>query len=264
MNIRDYIITETPDYVVINKPAGLLTHGDGKSTEPTLVDLIVAEFPEIDGVGEAAVQWAGYELVDSTDSPTDNDDAPNRSGIVHRLDRDTSGVMVIARTQEMYEHLKAQFQDRSIFKEYHAFVYGIPKRDRGSVNLPIGREGGNGERFAVPPRAKGTLREALTYYQTMNTFRESDISFAFMRCMPKTGRTHQIRVHMKSVGCPIVADKGYVGKKLLEYTLGFDRQALHARVLKFVDLSGKEIETVAEYPNDFAQAIGKYTKSLSQ
>lgn len=257
MNISDYIISETSDYLVVNKPVGLLTHGDGKTDQKSLVDLLVAGYPEIDGIGEAAIHWGGYELV-SAENIADNDDSPNRSGIVHRLDRDTSGVMVVARTQEMYEHLKAQFQNREIFKEYHAFVYGAPKKERGSVLLPIGRENGNGERFAVPPRAKGELREATTYYQVLKSFIDNGQQYAFVRCMPKTGRTHQIRVHMKSVGCPIVMDKGYVGKGLLEHTLGFARQALHARILKFHDLTGKEIEFVADYPEDFrnAMAIG--------
>ncbi len=254
MNFLDSIITETHDYIVINKPAGLLTHGDGKSGEKSLVDLLVDCYPEIDGVGEAAMNWGGYELI-SVESATDNDDSPNRSGIVHRLDRDTSGVMVVARTQEMYEHLKAQFQNRETFKEYHAFVYGVPKKERGSVLLPIGRENGNGERFAVPPRARGELREATTYYQVVNAFVDQGQQYAFVRCMPKTGRTHQIRVHMKSIGCPIVMDKGYVGKGLLEHTLGFARQALHARMLRFRDLSGKELEFVAEYPVDFQNAL---------
>jgi 23S rRNA pseudouridine1911/1915/1917 synthase len=256
MDITNYIIIENSDYLIINKPAGLLTHGDGKTSEVSLADLLIAKYPEIDGVGEAAIRWAGYELVsDSDQSSVDSDDMPNRSGIVHRLDRDTSGVIVVARTQIMYEHLKSQFQKREIFKEYHAFVYGVPKRERGSVNEPIGRENGNSERFAVPPRAKGALREALTYYQVMSEFCVDEMRYAFVRCMPKTGRTHQIRVHMKSIGCPIVMDRGYVGKKLLEHTLGFTRQALHARLLKFRDLENKEVEILAEYPADFRAAI---------
>lgn len=259
MNIKDIIIFESPDYIVVNKPAGLIVHSDGKTAEPALADLLLQQYPEIQGVGEAAVRYGEYQLVPDN-SPVDNDDIINRSGIVHRLDRDTSGVMVVARTQAMYEHLKSQFQNREVFKEYHAFVYGVPKRDRGSVALPIGREGGNGERFAVPPRAKGTTREALTYYQVVNSFTDQEHQYSFVRCMPKTGRTHQIRVHMKSIGCPIVGDTGYVGKGLLARSLGFNRQALHARILRFRDATGREVEYIGEYPNDFISARESFLK----
>ncbi len=244
------ILSETDDYIVINKPAGLIVHNDGRTKEDSVVDWFLGYYPAGSGIGES------YFV---TEESIDNEDHPDRSGIVHRLDRDTSGVMVIAKTQAMYNSLKQQFHNRETYKEYHAIVYGIPKKDKGIINVPIGRERGT-ERFNVPPRITGPGRESLTYWQVKYSLKTDDMNFALLRAMPKTGRTHQIRVHLKSIGHPIVADKGYVGKKLLEYTLGFSRQALHAYELRFKNLSEDELIFRADYPDDFNNAVSLFLR----
>jgi 23S rRNA pseudouridine1911/1915/1917 synthase len=234
------ILFENDDLLVINKPAGLMVHGDGKSTKPTLVDWILEKYPSIAGVGEP---MAG------TDRP----------GIVHRLDEDTSGALVIAKTSEAFEHLKAQFKDRHTQKEYHAFVWGHFKEDEGVVDVPIGRSVSDFRRWHAGRGTRGEVREALTRWQAIDQFvDENEEQFSFMHLFPKTGRTHQLRVHMKYLQRPMVADSLYGPSKPL--ALGFERLALHARKLTFSLLNGQEMTVEAPYPKDFEDALAKYGK----
>ncbi len=232
------ILFENDDCMVINKPAGLMVHSDGKTTKPTLVDWILKERPGIAGVGEAQ---NGVE----------------RPGIVHRLDEDTSGALVIAKTQEMFEHLKKQFQDRDTQKEYHAFVWGHFKESVGIVDEPIGRNANDFRRWHAGRGARGEMREAVTRWQAVQQFEdEQSEKFSFMHLFPKTGRTHQLRVHMKYLQRPIVADSLYGPSKPL--ALGFQRLALHARKISFFDRTDQEITVEAPYPEDFQKALAKY------
>lgn len=241
------IIKETPDYIVINKPAGLMVHADGRSDEKTLCDFLDEKYPEISNshVGESMKVGDGKEIF--------------RPGIVHRLDRDTSGVMVVARTARGFEYLKKLFQDRQIKKTYHAFVYGNIKNDEGVIDAPIGRSKKDFRQwFATIFQSKSTdrvqgnkTRDAVTEYSVLR--RAEDKSVTFVEARPLTGRTHQIRVHFKAMNNPLVADSLYASGR--GNALGFDRVALHAKSISFVDLNGESVSYEAPYPKDFAAAV---------
>lgn len=239
MNIE--ILFEDEDVLVINKPAGLMVHADGKKEQSTLVDWILKKYPEIAGVGE----------------PQNGIDRP---GIVHRLDEDTSGVLVIAKHQQSFEHFKKQFQERETKKEYHAFVWGHFKELSGVVDVPIGRNSNDFRRWHAGRGARGEMREAITQWQVGHQFvDEHNEQFAFMHLFPKTGRTHQLRVHMKYLQRPIVADDLYGASKPL--ALGFARLALHARKISFFKQNGDLITIEAPYPTDFQHALAKYVNA---
>jgi 23S rRNA pseudouridine1911/1915/1917 synthase len=239
------VISETSEYLIIEKPAGLVVHGDGRTKEKTLVDWILENYPDIEDVGE---QW---------ESP--DGEAIPRPGIVHRLDRDTSGVMVVARTQSMFDHLKTQFATSAVQKEYGAIVYGHIKEDHGSIDSPIGKSRADFRKWSASRGARGKLREAQTDYQVVRRFMDSEENkFTQVVCFPKTGRTHQIRVHFKYLNYPIVGDKLYAGKNLLigasldAYALGFKRQALHAHKISFADLGDVRVSFESPLPEVFS------------
>lgn len=238
------ILLETPDFLVINKPAGLRTHGDGKSNVPTVVDWILKERPEIVGVGE---------------NMESNGVVIERPGIVHRLDEETSGVLVIAKTNESFAYLKQQFKDRKVHKEYRAFVWGHFKEAQGIVDVAIGRSSGDFRRWQAGRGTRGEVREALTKWESVVQFEEAGESFSFVHLWPKTGRTHQLRVHMKYLQRPIVSDSLYAPTK--PPSLGFTRVALHARSIVFTGQNGEEVTVTAPYPLDFEGALAKYAKA---
>lgn len=214
----------------------------GEVPKLTLVDWILKERPEIAGVGEP-MKTAQGEI--------------DRPGIVHRLDEETSGALIIAKTQQSFEYLKKQFQDRTVQKEYHAFVWGHFKESSGVVNEPIGRNATDFRRWHAGRGSRGELREAVTNWQVGHQFvDEHNDQFSFMHLFPKTGRTHQLRVHMKYLQRPIVADRLYGPSKPL--ALGFERVALHARNISFLGLNGDPIVVEAPYPIDFSTALAKY------
>jgi 23S rRNA pseudouridine1911/1915/1917 synthase len=233
------ILYEDKDVVVINKPAGLVVHPDGKTKEKTLVDWVVKNYPRAKNVGEPTVLSDGTEIL--------------RSGIVHRIDRDTSGSLIIAKNKKAYEFLKQQFQDRKVYKVYNAFIYGNLNEERGMIDRPIGRSTTDFRKWSAQRNARGEMREAVTYFKVL---KRKD-GFSFIEAMPKTGRTHQIRVHFKAINYPIVHDDLYATKFFLEQDnqLGFKRMALHARELEIEVPSGKTIKVVAPYPEDFEKAV---------
>lgn len=238
------ILVETPDFLVINKPSGLMVHGDGRTTKPTLVDWILQRYPELAGIGEP-VRW--------------NDEIIDRPGIVHRLDEETSGVLVVAKTPEAFAYFKKQFMDRTIQKEYHAFVWGHFKEAQGIVDVPIGRSSGDFRRWQAGRGTRGEVREALTKWEAVAGFEEGGEAFSLVHLWPKTGRTHQLRVHMKYLQRPIVSDSLYAPTK--PASLGFTRVALHARTISFVAPGGEEVSVTAPYPGDFEEALAKYIKA---
>lgn len=236
------ILIENDDYMVISKPAGMVVHGDGRTVEPTLVDWILKERPSVSGVGEPM---------------TVDGKVLDRPGIVHRLDRETSGVMIIAKNQNSFEFFKQQFKERTIKKEYHAFVWGSFKEPTGIVDEPIGRSVGDFRRWQAGRGIRGDVREAHTTWEVDFSFKnENGERFSFMKLFPKTGRTHQLRVHMKFLQRPIVADTLYAPTK--PNALGFDRVALHAHRIAFQDQSGEEVRVEAPYPQDFEEALARY------
>jgi 23S rRNA pseudouridine1911/1915/1917 synthase len=244
-NTEIEIIFEHPDYLVINKPANLMAHSDGRSDEKTLCDFIVEKYPEIEGVGEPLIIKTKNENGEIVETQID------RPGIVHRLDKDTSGIMLIARTQKGFEYLKEQFQDRNVEKTYHAFVYDNIKEDEFEINVSIGRDKNDFRRWKAGDSARGQLRPAQTFFKVLE--RSENKKVTFIEARPKTGRTHQIRVHLKHIYKPIVSDSLYAPDR--ESLLGFERQALHAREIEFTDLAGQNVTYTAEYPNDFEQAL---------
>lgn len=249
------ILLENKDFLVINKPAGLRTHGDGRASAkasdgqvkadvPTVVDWILKEHPEIVGVGEN-MESGGVVI--------------ERPGIVHRLDEETSGALVIAKTGDAFEYLKQQFKDRKVHKEYHAFVWGHFKESQGIIDVPIGRSSGDFRRWQAGKGTRGEVRDAVTKWEAVAQFEEEGEAFSLVHLWPKTGRTHQLRVHMKYLQRPIVSDSLYAPTK--PERLGFARVALHARTISFVAPSGEEVSVTAPYPEDFEEALAKYVKA---
>jgi 23S rRNA pseudouridine1911/1915/1917 synthase len=241
MNIE--ILHQTTDILAIYKPAGLVVHSDGKTTESTLVEWILENFPQAKDVGEPITLSSGPRAGEQIARP----------GIVHRLDRDTSGVMLIALTQAGFDCLKAQFQDRSIAKKYHVFVYGIMTEDDGVIDRPITRSRKDFRLWSAQRGGRGESRDAVTHYKVLK--RDEETQTTFVEAEPKTGRTHQIRVHMKAINRPVVADPLYAPKR--EPVLGFERLALHAKQITFKDVSGKPVTVEAPYPDDFTFALSQ-------
>lgn len=238
-----HIITEHPDYLLVNKPAGLVVHADGRQDEDTLAGLLAEQYPELVGVGEPmTIQLNGEEIT------------IDRPGIVHRLDRDTSGVMVVARNQEAFLALKELFAGRDVHKTYLALVYGAPKEDKGTIDAPIGRSPKDFRRWSAQPGARGQLREAVTDWQVAARFSAAGEGYAALICQPATGRTHQIRVHAKYMHHPIVSDPLYAGKR--KPALGLGRQALHALRIEF-PWKGEQVVASAPIPADMRSALEK-------
>lgn len=235
-----HIIHENNHYLIINKPAGLVVHSDGRTQEPTLVDWLLEQYPYIAAVGESWEDDAGVTIP--------------RPGIVHRLDRDTSGVMVIAKTEEMFDFLKGQFKNHRVKKEYLAYVYGWFKNDTGVIDMPIGKSRSNFRMWSASRGARGQMRDAITEYEVLDRFEDKKKNqFSYVLFRPQTGRTHQIRVHAKYMNHPLVADTLYAGKNIKKGLLGFNRQALHAHTLSFQTLTGEVIAYTADLPEDFRQ-----------
>ncbi len=231
------VLYEDNDVVIVNKPSGIMVHNDGRENTPTVVDWLLARTPAARGVGETGFGQDGVPL--------------ERSGVVHRLDRETSGILVLAKTEEAFVHLKHQFQEHLIKKEYRTFVYGTMKEKWGTIERPIGRSTKDFRLRSAQRGARGTLREAITDWELIG---QSE-THAYLKIMPKTGRTHQIRVHLKAIGRPIVHDTLYAPENLLQGdNLDFKRLALHAYALKLVLPNGEERSFLAPLPHDFEVA----------
>ncbi len=242
MNIP--ILYEDKNYIIINKPAGLVVHPDGRTTEPTVVDWVLEKYPEMKDVGEPLV-------ISSQKDKNQVEKVIYRPGIVHRIDRDTSGVLAIAKNQDAFLFLKDQFQRREVEKTYNAFVYGEMDEDEGVVNRPIGRSRNDFRLWSAQRGARGEMRDAVTHYKAI----ARGNGYTFVEAYPKTGRTHQIRVHFKAINFPIIADPLYAPKR--EPALGFNRLALHARTIQFEDTNGTRIMAEAPLPQDFEEALAK-------
>lgn len=236
------VIYEDEDVLVLNKPAGLIVHSDGRTDEPSVAEWVIKHYPALEQVGEPWTSPQGEVIP--------------RPGIVHRLDRDTSGVMILAKTPEAYAFLKGQFQDRTTEKTYQAFVYGHPKQDKGTIEAEIVRVRATPPRWGVAREGENKKhRVAVTDWRVLARTQDPETGekVALMEARPKTGRTHQIRVHFKHLGYPVIGDKLYAsGRPCL---LGFSRQALHAASLAITLPSGERRTFVAPLPGDFAAAL---------
>ncbi len=240
------IIFENDDFLAINKPSGLVVHPDGKTVEKTLCDWLLEKYPDMKEVGEPMTLQNGTILY--------------RPGIVHRLDRETSGVMIVAKTQEAFSHFKALFQEREVKKTYNAFVWGLVKEDKGTIDRPIGRSKSDFRKWSAERFARGELRPATTEYKVIarkespqHKGGEIPLNFTYIEAYPKTGRTHQIRVHFKAINHPVVADSLYAPNHPKE--LGFARVALHARTIEVEGPDGKAHQFEAPLPEDFKKAL---------
>jgi len=215
--MQPIILYEDEYILALDKPFGLLVHSDGRSKEETLVDWLSKNYPELTEVGEEQILQNGEKI--------------KRPGIVHRLDKDTGGVIIVAKTKKAHAFLKEQFQNRKIEKIYNAVVWGSFSTDKmeGVINKPIGRSAGDFRKWSAEYGAKGEKREAVTEYKVIAQNKEK----AYLEVRPKTGRTHQIRVHLKSVGHPVVGDKLYGGKNHEENNQAKpNRLMLHALSIK--------------------------------
>ena len=246
--IKLKIVYEDNNILVIDKPAGLLVHPTLKEYRHTLVNALISRYPDITSVGES----------------------PMRPGIVHRLDKETSGLLIIAKNQNAFYFIKEQFLNRTVEKKYLALVEGIPKNKEGIIEYAIRPSKNyrlkkiavkpsfapqNGATAGKPPQGKSE-RAAKTYYKVIKTFNDK---FALLEVEPKTGRTHQIRVHLTSIGHPIVGDSLYGSKiKLSKY-----RHFLHAYYLKFIlppqkgaeQAKGQLIALETDLPEDLKNVI---------
>jgi len=222
---------EDPDVVIVAKPAGLVVHPGAGHEHGTLVHGLLHRYPEIADVGDRA-----------------------RPGIVHRLDRDTSGLMLVARSPMAYDALVEALAARSIERRYVALVWGVPASPRGVIDAPIGRSVRRRTRMAV--RAAG--RAARTAYEVREELDGG--RFALLDCTLETGRTHQIRVHVASVGHPVVGDTTYGGARP---DVGLDRPFLHAAALAFEHpVTGARIEVGEPLPEELEMLLGELRTSF--
>jgi len=221
------IVYEDKDIVVINKQAGLLTHPTEKQSTHTLVNALIARYPEIAAVGED----------------------PLRPGIVHRLDKDTSGLLVTAKNQEAFIKIKDQFLRHSVAKKYLALVEDIPGKNAGVIEYDIRPSKQNRLKKVAVQRVepmKKSRRAARTEYKVLKTINGR---FALLEVRPLTGRTHQIRVHLSAIGHPVVGDKLYGSKTAAP------RQFLHAYYLKLTAPSGASLTLETELPKDLKSVL---------
>lgn len=246
------VIYEDKDILVINKPAGLTVHADGRGEFGTLADLILKEHPEMAKVGEP------YKTEDSV--------LIERPGIVHRLDRETSGIMVLAKNKKSFTSLKEQFKNHEVKKHYIALVIGSFRASRGVIDQPIGRSSLDIRKWAAGVHARGEKRDALTRYSVRGVGKAEGKegqgknmqkvmqTVSLVDLYPQTGRTHQIRVHMQYIQHPIIADSLYA--PYLSKMLKLKRQALHSYEITFTHpTTGKKVNFKADIPKDMSDAI---------
>lgn len=254
------ILYEDDFLLALDKPSGLMVHADGRNNTETLVDWVRANYPALEEVGESQVLQNG-EII-------------KRPGIVHRLDRETSGVILVAKTAEAFAYLKDQFQNRKVEKIYHAVVWGhfSPDKMVGVIDKPIGRSSSDFRKWSAEFGAKGELREAVTEYRVLaqkkfenQTYTDNRRSskmcvgeFAYLEVRPKTGRTHQIRVHLKAISHPVVGDKLYGPDKSNPL---FDRLALHAFSIKLELPNHTFITIESPLPDEFEKAFNLLKKN---
>lgn len=215
-DLKKHIVFEDNDVLIINKPAYLVVHPDNTYKDNTLSDFVVENYPQIKNVGQSL-----------------------RPGIVHRLDKDTSGLIIVAKNQKSYDYLIEVFKNRQIEKKYFALVYGILKEKKGIIVYSLEKKG------KVRARLSKTSKPAVTRYEVIKEFGDK---FSLLDVKIETGRTHQIRVHLAKIGHPIVGDQEYKFRKMEDTEL--KRQFLHSHYLKFKLLNGVEKEFNIDLPED--------------
>lgn len=228
-SIKLDVVFKNEDFAVINKPAGLVVHPSATHKKGTLVNGALALWPKIKNVGED----------------------PLRPGVVHRLDKDTSGVMLLAKNNETFFWLKDEFKKRHISKKYIALVLGNVKKDEGEIKAPIARVGIKQATQAKGGRTKlKNAREAETHFKVIERYKD----YTLLEAMPKTGRMHQIRVHMAHIGHPIVGDTKYMPKKMAKKGQ-FKRHFLHAEELALTLKNGQKMTFKAPLAKDLKKVL---------
>jgi 23S rRNA pseudouridine1911/1915/1917 synthase len=218
------VLYEDEQVAVVNKPAGMVVHPAFGHTSGTLVNAVLDRWPEIAQFSE-----------------------PSRAGIVHRLDKDTSGVIVVAKTREALDSLRAQFKNREVRKRYLALVHGSPDTPEGVIDAPIGRDSAQRKRMAVTHEG----REAVTEFRVIEQYAD----FSLLEVFPQTGRTHQIRVHLAFIGHPIVGDGVYGRRK---EAIKLKRHFLHAASITFARPdTGEPVTVEAPLPVGLANTLEK-------
>jgi 23S rRNA pseudouridine1911/1915/1917 synthase len=241
------IVFEDDDIIVVNKPAGMVVHPAPGNYTGTLVNAVISRLFSDDD-DDSNIDSADVSLIN-----------PQRPGIVHRIDKGTSGLLVIAKTVNAYYGLVEQVSEHSMTRRYIAVICGIPKHDQGTIIAPIGRSSRNRKKMAVTP-IRG--REAITNFQILEKYS----SFSLIEARLETGRTHQIRVHFAHIGHPVVGDPDYGGQKraldlacsdnVIRAIENLSRQALHAQTLGFIHPATNEyMEFSCEIPDDMQELI---------
>ncbi len=232
-NIALDVLYEDADLLVINKPAGMVVHPAAGNWHGTLVNAVLYHASHLEGVGGV-----------------------RRPGIVHRLDKDTSGVILVAKNDASHRALQAQFKNREVEKRYLALVYGALSPERGEVNAAIGRDPRDRKRMGVVTASQG--RPAVTRYESVATYRlpTTGERLSLLTCRPLTGRTHQIRVHLAHIHHPIVGDEVYSPRRKLPFAC--PRQFLHAEYLRFrLPATGTAVEFTAPLPPDLQAVLDR-------
>lgn len=228
------IVHEDADLIVVDKPAGLVVHPAAGNLDGTLVNALLHHCEgQLSGIGGVA-----------------------RPGIVHRIDKDTSGLLVVAKSDKAHEGLARQFKDHSIDRLYAAIVYGVPVPAFGTVDAWVGRSDADRKKMAVHREGRG--KHAVTHYRMVERLQGA----AMVECRLETGRTHQVRVHMHHIGHPLIGDPVYgrerKGFKSILETLGFKRQALHAKSLGFIHpVSGERLMFLSALPADMQELLSQ-------
>ncbi len=226
------VLYEDDDLLVINKPAGMVVHPGAGNRHGTLVNAVLYRCPDLEGVGAA-----------------------HRPGIVHRLDKDTSGVILVAKNDRAHRALQEQFKAREVHKIYLALVYGTVEPPQGRIEAAVGRDTRDRKRMAVMPAGLG--RPSVTRYETVAIYKApGGERLSLLSCQPLTGRTHQIRVHLAYIKHPIVGDGVYAGRR--RPPVPCPRQFLHAHRLRFrLPGTGEEVEFVAALPPDLQAVLDR-------
>jgi 23S rRNA pseudouridine1911/1915/1917 synthase len=225
--IRLNIIYSDDNIIIVNKPAGIQIHPDSNEKKNTLANVLISKFPEIKDVHDDSL---GAFL---------------RPGIVHRLDKDTSGIVIVARNQKAFDELKEMFQERKVHKKYIALVYGQLKDKKGIITKAIARSENYKKQSIAGAKTKTKVRGAVTEYRQLERFK----NYSLVEVHPLTGRMHQIRIHLFSINHPIVGDKLYKLKSIKPNLLA-KRQFLHAEEINFT-LFGQKFRFSAPLPEDF-------------
>lgn len=241
MKIKIDIIYEDEYLLILDKPAGVLVHPTQAGEKETLVDFVKQKYPGIE-----KLNWP----------------EPSRPGIVHRLDKDTSGLIIIAKTPEILVKLQGQFKSREVQKVYTALVLGEPPSPQGKIEAAItrGKAGTQKVQELSYSFSKETVRPAITLYKTIQKYKFHDEILTLLEAQPKTGRMHQIRVHLKHIGHPIIGDPLYNTKLSRKISKGLDlnRQFLHASKLEFTHpITDKILQFDSELPKDLKNIMVK-------